>query len=57
MQSCYGRRLGPAGIVVTGNYRTLTTIGHHSTGQLAGITATQCGRPGSQVAAEEMAPL
>lgn len=43
---------GGAGIVVSGNYCTLTTIGHDKSGQLVGFTAGHCGGPGAPVVAE-----
>jgi hypothetical protein len=43
---------GGAGIVVAGNYCTLTTIGHDKSGQLVGFTAGHCGGPGAPVVAE-----
>jgi hypothetical protein len=40
---------GGAGIVITGTYCTLTTIGHDNSGALVGFTAATCGGPGSTV--------
>jgi hypothetical protein len=43
---------GGAGIIVNGTFCTLTTIGHDSSGELVGLTASTCGGPGSTVDVE-----
>lgn len=43
---------GGAGIIVNGNFCTLTTIGHDKAGEVVGFTAASCGGPGAQIVAE-----
>ncbi len=43
---------GGAGMMVGGNYCTLTAIGHDRAGDLVGFTAGHCGGPGTPVVAE-----
>jgi hypothetical protein len=39
---------GGAGIIVSGSYCTLGTIGHDKAGELVGFTAGSCGGTGAQ---------
>lgn len=43
---------GGAGIVVSGNFCTLATVGKDGAGDLVGFTAASCGGPGADVVAE-----